>query len=115
MTAPSAKPEKRELYRLRFPPPERPHLIVGRQRYEVLDCSARGLRLIITQHPLPSLGDLVEGQLLFRRSSHVPIRGLVIRIQNGEIALHMPESEIPFTILRSEERYLLNHYRMWAK
>lgn len=115
MTSPSAEPEKREFYRLRFPPPERPCLIVGRQEYEVLDCSARGLRFVVTQQPLPALGDLVEGRLHFRRNSHAPIRGLIIRIQNGEIALHMPDSEIPFAILRGEERYLLNHYRMWAK
>lgn len=115
MTAPAAEPEKREFYRLRFPHPERPCLIIGRQQYEVVDCSARGLRFIITQQPLPSLGDLLEGRLQFRRHSQAPIRGLVVRIQHGEIALHMPDNEIPFTILRSEERYLLNHYRRWVK
>ena len=115
MTAPSATQEKRELYRLKFPNPERPYLIVGRQKYEVVDCSARGLRFLVTQQSLPSLGDVVEGRLQFRRHSQAPIRGLVVRIQNGEIALHMPDSEIPFAILRSEERYLLNHYRTWVK
>ncbi|HRF62467.1 MAG TPA: PilZ domain-containing protein [Candidatus Competibacter sp.] len=115
MTAPLAESEKREFYRLKFPPPERPCLVVGRQKYQVLDCSARGLRFVITQQPTPLLGELVEGWLHFRRNAKAPIRGLVIRIQNGEIALHMPDSEIPFTILRGEERYLLNHYRMWAR
>lgn len=115
MTAPPADQEKREFYRLKFPPFERPCLLVGRQQYEVLDCSARGLRFTLSRQAPPSLGDWVEGRLQFRRNTHAPIRGLIIRIQNGEIALYMPDNEIPFTILRGEERYLLNHYRMWAK
>jgi hypothetical protein len=116
MTTPPVEPEKREFFRLKFPPMERPCLVVGDRRYEVLDCSARGLRFVITQRPpTQSLGERVEGQLLFRRNSRAPIRGLIIRIQNEEIALHLPDCEIPFTILRGEERYLLNHYRLWAK
>ncbi|HAO32913.1 MAG TPA: hypothetical protein DCQ84_08175 [Candidatus Competibacteraceae bacterium] len=115
-TPPVVEPEKREFFRLRFPPIERPSLIVGDRQYEVLDCSARGVRFVITrQPPPPSLGEQVEGQLLFRRNSRAPIRGLIVRIQDDEIALYLPDREIPFTILRGEERYLLNHYRLWAK
>ncbi|HCK81930.1 MAG TPA: PilZ domain-containing protein [Candidatus Competibacter sp.] len=115
MSAPPAGPEKREFYRLGFPPPERPLLRLGRQRHEVLDCSVRGLRFTVSQQPAPVLGTIVEGQLLFRRNAQTAVRGLVIRVQNGEIALHMPDSEIPSAILRSEERHLLSHYRTWAK
>ncbi|MEI2779964.1 MAG: PilZ domain-containing protein [Candidatus Competibacter sp.] len=112
---PSVEPEKREYFRLKFPPLERPCLVVGERKYEVLDCSARGLRFVVTELPLPSLGDPVEGHLLFRRDSRAPVRGLIVRIQGDEIALHLPDCEIPFAILRGEERYLLNHYRLWAK
>ena len=57
---PSVEPEKREYFRLKFPPLERPCLVVGERKYEVLDCSARGLRFVVTELPLPSLGDPVE-------------------------------------------------------
>ena len=43
------------------------------------------------------------------------IRGLIVRIQNGEIALYMPDSEIPFATLWNQERYLLTHYPMRKK
>lgn len=107
--------EKREYYRLRFPRAERPLLAIDQQDCEVVDCSARGLRYILTRLPSPAPGDWVEGLLRFRRHPHTPVRGLVVRSQNGEIALHLPDEEIPFAILRGEERYLLAHYRRWSK
>ncbi|MBK8962340.1 MAG: hypothetical protein WBQ93_05940 [Candidatus Competibacter sp.] len=63
----------------------------------------------------PPAGTLVEGPLLFPGNARTVVRGSVIRLQNCAIALHMPDSEIPFAILRGEERHLLSHYRTWAK
>lgn len=109
--------EKREYYRLRFPHVERPHLVIGQDDCQVVDCSARGLRYILPRlpAPAPAPGDWIEGLLQFRRHPHALIRGLVVRIQDGEIALHLPDEEIPFTVLRGEERYLLAHYRRWPE
>lgn len=107
--------DQREFYRLEFPPPERPRLLVGRQCYEVIDCSARGVRLRVAEQPLPSLGEVVEGHLRFRRQGQLFVRGSVIRIQNGEIALHLADRDIPIALIRGEERHMLNHYRTWAK
>ena len=112
MLAPSLEPEKREYYRLQFPRTERPLLVIGERHYEVLDCSVRGLRCIVNewQPPLP-VGEQVEGLMQFHGRAQTPIRGLVIRIQHNEIALYLPGSEIPFSLLRKEERYLTAHYR----
>ena len=116
MLAPPAAPEKREHYRLHFPPTERPLLVIGERHYEVVDCSVRGLRCLINewQSPIPA-DQPVIGLVQFRGRHAAPIRGLVIRIRHHEIALHLPEGEIPFRILRSEERYLIAQHRAKAE
>jgi len=116
MLAPSPEPEKRQYYRLHFPRPERPLLVIGERHYEVVDCSVRGLRCLVNawQPPIPA-GEAVAGRLQFRDRHAAPICGLVIRIQHNEIALYLPESEIPFRILRSEERYLIAQHRARAE
>lgn len=112
MSDPAAELEKRENSRLHFPRAERPLLVIGEHHYEVVDCSVRGLRCIVNDwQPRLALGDQIEGLVRFRDRAQAPVRGSVVRIQEGEIALYMPDSEIPFTVLRGEERYLLAHYR----
>ncbi|MBL8248036.1 MAG: PilZ domain-containing protein [Candidatus Competibacter sp.] len=108
----SAKSERRESYRLHFPYPERPRLLIGSCDYEVVDCSTHGVRYIITPSPSLRLGDCIQGTLKFRRQPQIPIRGSIVRIQNREIALYLPDSEIPFAVLWNQERYLLMHYPM---
>jgi hypothetical protein len=56
----------------------------------------------------------LEGSLRFRRHVDLAIRGLILRIQGHQAALYFPDSSIPFTILRAEERYLLRHYANWG-
>lgn len=110
--------ERRQFYRLHFPYPERPRLVVGSHNYEVLDCSVYGLRYIATSidlSPSLALGDWVQGLLHFQRLPPVPVRGLIVRIQRNEIALYMPECGIPFATLWNQERYLLAHYPMWER
>lgn len=116
MLAPSPEPEKREHYRLHFPSAERPLLVIGERHYEVMDCSVRGLRCLVNewQPPIPA-DEPVAGLVQFRGRGAAPIYGLVIRIQHNEIALYLPESEIPFRILRSEERYLIAQHRARAE
>ena len=112
----STQAERRESYRLHFPYAERPRLLIGSREYEVVDCSAHGVRYVLTTPPSSlAPGDWVQGYLKFRRRPQMSIRGLIVRIQNGEIALYMPDSEIPFATLWNQERYLLTHYPMRKK
>lgn len=104
--------EKREFYRLHFPFPERPHFIVGVSDYEVADCSAHGFCCIVVPRTLLMPGDRVRGLLQFRRHKDITLRGLITRIHGDRMSIYMPDSEIPFTLLWSEERYLLKHYPM---
>lgn len=109
---PATEPERRTNYRLHFPRAERPLLVINGHHYEVVDCSVRGLRCMVNDwQPRLALGDQIDGLVRFRDRAQAPVRGLVVRIQEGEIALYLPDTEIPFTVLRGEERYLLAHYR----
>ncbi len=112
MSDPATDLEKRANYRVHFPRAERPLLVINEHHYEVVDCSVRGLCCIVNAwQPRLVLGDQIEGLVRFRDRAQAPVRGLVVRIQEGEIALYLPDTEIPFAILRGEERYLLAHYR----
>ncbi|MCB1776367.1 MAG: PilZ domain-containing protein [Candidatus Competibacteraceae bacterium] len=99
--------EKRKFYRLQFPPDKRPQLLINEHSHAVADCSAHGVRYIASSGDLPTLGDHVQGLLHFRHGAQTPVLGVVLRITGDEVVLHIPDREIPSSILRSEERHLL--------
>ncbi|MCP5159898.1 MAG: PilZ domain-containing protein [Gammaproteobacteria bacterium] len=99
--------EKREYYRLQFPPAKRPQLLIDENGHAVIDCSAHGIRYVAAPGTPPSLGEHVKGLLRFRHGAQTPILGVVLRVEEGEIVLCIPDREIPSTLLRSEERHLL--------
>ncbi|MBK8508926.1 MAG: hypothetical protein IPL51_09835 [Candidatus Competibacteraceae bacterium] len=113
MNDPLIRSEQRAFHRLEFPSPDCSR--IGRQRREGLDRPARGLRLLITGQPLSALDEVARGQRLFRSQTAASTRDLAARIQNGEIAPHLPDGDIPAAIFHREERHLLNRYRSWAK
>ncbi|HRF42641.1 MAG TPA: PilZ domain-containing protein [Candidatus Competibacteraceae bacterium] len=106
LTIPIEK-ERREYYRLQFPPAKRPQLLINKDSHAVIDCSARGIRYAALSGTLPAPGEQVTGLLRFRHGAQAPILGVVIRAEGDEIVLYLPNREIPSTLLRSEERHLL--------
>ena len=113
MNDPLTRSEQRAFHRLEFPSPDCSR--IGRQRREGLDRPVRGSCFLITGQPLPALDEVARGQRLFRSQTAASVRDLAARIQNGEIAPHLPDGDISAAILHREERDLLNRYRSWAK
>lgn len=106
--------EQRQYYRLRYPMTERPTFLYAEKAYAVVDISARGLLYIIPNGPLPELHTPITGILRFRRGAQCKIEGIVIRVHNDQVALYLPDHEIPFAILINEQRYLHMRYPMWS-
>lgn len=99
--------EKREYYRLQFPPAKRPQLLINENHHAVIDCSAHGVRYVAASGAAPTPGDPVKGLLRFRHGAQTPVRGVVMRVEEDQIVLYVPDPEIPSPLLRSEERHLL--------
>jgi hypothetical protein len=107
MSSPLIEKEKRESYRLQFPPAKRPRLLINEDSHPVVDCSAHGVRYVAPPGTAPEPGEQVKGMLRFRHGAQTPVLGVVMRVENEHIVLHIPNQEIPSTLLRSEERHLL--------
>jgi hypothetical protein len=105
---------KRAFFRIRYPLSERPRLRVENCAYDVIDCSLKGLRYVVPRGPLPPLGAEIKGRVYFRRGAEVNVKGVVLRVQDKEVALDLSTTNIPFSILLDEQRYLHTRYPMWS-
>ena len=112
MPTPPAQ-ELREYHRIRFPISERPTFACEGKSFAVIDVSVRGLRYAAPGVALPQIHDTVTGTLRFRRGAQAKIEGVVVRVQNDQIALHLTK-EISFALLIAEQRYLHSRYPMWS-
>lgn len=106
-------PHDRSFFRIEYPRRERPFLRVGGVEHVVVDCCEAGVRFIQRTGETFARGDPLEGEMRFRRGEQVPVSGVVVRVQEGEVAVHLRERGIPFQIILAEQRYLRAHYPMW--
>ena len=75
--------QKRKYFRVHYPPGDRPKLVLVGNEFEVIDLSERGMRFY--------LGTKIHGVITFHNGESVPIEGKIIRIQNGEVAVHLSQ------------------------
>ena len=96
-------PEARAFPRVEYPSHLRPYLQVAGETCEVVDCSEQGLRYGSAVDPRP-VGSMVNGRIRFRSGVEVAVRGTVVRVQGGEVALSLePGHGIPAEVLAEEE------------
>ena len=97
---------RRAHYRVTYPMAERPSFEMGRNRYEVVQCSERGLRYEVPDSRFPALGSEVGGVIQFRRGTRVEVVGEVTRAHSGEAVLFLRMRGIPFSEMLLEQQYL---------
>src|SRR5579871_972709 len=97
---------RRALYRIVYPLVERPAFEIGRNVYEVIDCSERGLRYEVKDRRMPALGTPLAGTVLFRRGASIVITGEVIRTRAGTVVLALDPPGVPFFDILAEQRFL---------
>jgi len=100
-------PESRRAhYRVTYPIAERPSFEIGRNTYEVLQCSERGVRYEVPDRRFPALGGELGGIIQFRRGARVEVAGEVTRAHRGEVVLFLRLQGIPFSEMLLEQQYL---------
>ncbi len=101
---------EREHYRVAYPATLRPRLLVQGHTFDVVDISERGIRFRLAKADEPAPGFEVQGAVRFRRGETITIRGIVLRVVQGEVAA-MLEEGVPLRVILDEQRYLLDRHR----
>ena len=103
------EPERRSVERFAYRPESRPLLLIGEQAYEIVDLAERGLRVRCGNPERWLLGSVIEGTVWFQRDSRMPVSGIVVRANAGELVLKLDSGGIPPTALLAELRYVRAH------
>jgi hypothetical protein len=108
-------PFNRAFYRIQYPIAAAPRFVAAGVAHRVVDCSETGFRYAPDDGRFPAVGSTVEGTLDFRGTEELDVRGTVVRIQAGEIAVHCGDTPIPLAVILREQRYLRVHYPFRAE
>ena len=100
----------REFYRLQYPPEAAPRFIDGGVIHRVVDLGEGGFRYAPSDGQGPVAGSEVKGILEFPEDDPVEVRGTVVRIQAGEVAVHCAPRGIPLAVVLREQRRLRRRY-----
>ena len=103
-------PFEREHYRVQYPPPARPHIVVAGRSFEVIDLSERGVRFRLDEEVPLSVRDEVGGTVRFRRNESIEVMGVVVRVTGREVAVKL-DVGVPLRIIIEEQRFLREHHR----
>jgi hypothetical protein len=106
-------PHERAHYRLRYPDRERPVFVAGeRDAHDVVDCSEAGFRFRAPPHAttLPEVGAPARGVIRFRSGRVAEVAGVVVRIQEREVAVHLTQTAIPYRLVVQEQMRLRQRY-----
>jgi hypothetical protein len=102
---------ERAAYRVPYPPTARPTLLVGKEKFVVVDCSERGVRYECPAQAAPDRGARVEGSIrLVSGGPPHAIVGVVVRFHEGTVGLELERPGLPVGAVFAEQRWLARHY-----
>ena len=78
--------------------------------FDVVDISERGIRFRLGDAVQPEPGYRGAGTVRFRRGETIAMRGTVLRVNNGEVAVRLEEG-VPLRVIMEEQRFLLDRHR----
>lgn len=101
----------RAFYRLVYPLSLRPTVLIGQDRFVVVDLSERGLQFL---HPgdVPPLGEALIGRLFLPDAAPIEIEGTVIRRRGSHVALALSRG-VPFSVMLEQQRLLQRRLLTW--
>jgi hypothetical protein len=101
----------REFYRLPYPPAAAPQFRADDVHHRVVDIGEGGFRYALASGSFPAKGDTVKGVLTFPEAEEdLEVEGVVVRVRDGEIAVHCNARAIPLGLVLREQRRLRRHY-----
>lgn len=106
-------PHQRAHYRIRYPTTARPLFVPGSavEAVPVVDCSERGFRFrAVGSGALPEIGEPASGEIRFHSGTTAQVSGVVVRVQDAEVAVHLTREAIPFGVVLQEQLFLRKRY-----
>lgn len=100
----------REFYRLQYPPAGAPSFIDLGVARRVVDIGEGGFRYAHDHIEQIAAGHTVRGVIEFPDGESLNVEGTVVRVQNGEVAVHCQPRVIPLSIVLSEQRRLRRRF-----
>jgi hypothetical protein len=97
--------ERRAYFRVNYPSTERPILRIGKNEFEVIDISERGLRFWNNQNI--KLPEWARGTIIFHNNNSLNVEGKIVWEYENGIGVKLITS-IPYTRILEEQRYLIN-------
>ena len=99
--------QKRQYFRIIYPSSGRPIAYIKRQKFEVLDISEGGCKvLVVNPAEVFAVGEKVKGSIVFRDESSIKIRGEILRFEANAVVIRMPEG-VPQKKIMEEQLKLI--------
>lgn len=101
--------QRRNHFRVEYPPSEMPRLRIGDEVFSVKDLSEKGIRFLPSRSSKLTPGQGVKGSVTFTDGVSYIILGHVLRTQNGDIVLNLDQG-VPFSRMLEEQRRLIQQF-----
>ena len=99
----------REFFRLQYPPPAAPTFMANGLAHRVVDIGEGGFRYALADGEPPP-GSTVAGVIEFEDEDPLEVEGIVVRSQNGEVAVRCPPRSIPLPVVIREQQRVRRRY-----
>ncbi|MCX5766627.1 MAG: PilZ domain-containing protein [Gemmatimonadetes bacterium] len=100
---------KRDFYRVYYPPKVRPKFNIGGVTAEVIDASERGVAFRIPHKPMPELNSELAGTIRFHRRE-VDVSGVIMRVDEHKAVLLLDPPGIPMQVIVMEQQRQIASY-----
>jgi hypothetical protein len=97
--------ERRRFFRLEYPADDRPILRIGKNTFEVVDISERGIRFLNKRNV--QFSDWVKGIVSFRDGVTMDFEGKIVWESGGKLGVHIIITPIPAERILQEQRRLI--------
>lgn len=98
-------PERRDYFRVTYPPGMRPTILIGKNEFEVNDISERGLKFWNNQNI--KLSEWVRGTITFHNKISLNVEGRIVWEYKNGIGVKLITA-IPYNRILEEQRYVIN-------
>jgi hypothetical protein len=105
----SNSPQNRKHFRLRYPLPSRPRLIVNGLPFQVTEISESGSKVLLDAHDQSNLNGDPEGVFCFHDETSIKVVVSFVRMAEDEVVLKLTPP-IPLQVIMAEQRWILSQY-----
>lgn len=98
-------PERRRFFRLKYPPSERPTLIMSTESYKINEISEGGIVFTLDNTEGMFIGDIIRAKIKFKDGQILDVVGNILRVRKKDIVLELVKG-IPSKKVMSEQLFL---------